>query len=126
MPIYNNLYNGKLKPRARELRHNMTPQERKLWYCYLYSYPIKIHRQHMIGRFIADFYCAAAKLVIELDGSGHYTEQGKAYDSDRTDLLKCYSIKVIRFSNADVDNHFSSVCQQIDHEIQSILHSLRT
>ena len=54
---------------ARRLRSEMTPHERKLWYLFLRKYPVKIYKQRIIGRFIVDFYCASAKLVIELDGS---------------------------------------------------------
>ena len=59
----------------------MTPHERKLWYLFLRKYPVKIYKQRIIGRFIVDFYCASARLVIELDGSQHYEPQGLAYDA---------------------------------------------
>ena len=72
---------------ARRLRREMTPHERKLWYLFLRKYPVKIYKQRIIGRFIADFYCASAKLVIELDGSQHYEPQGMAYDSERSAFL---------------------------------------
>ena len=65
---------------ARRLRREMTPHERKLWYLFLRRYPVKIYKQRIIGRFIVDFYCASARLVIELDGSQHYEPQGLAYD----------------------------------------------
>ena len=73
-------YNHKLIPRAKELRKDATEQEKCLWYKYLSQYPIRFQRQKTIGRFIADFYCAKAKLVIELDGSQHFSNEGKAYD----------------------------------------------
>ena len=72
---------------ARRLRSEMTPHERKLWYLFLRKYPVKIYKQRIIGRFIVDFYCASAKLVIELDGSQHYEPQGMAYDSERSAFL---------------------------------------
>ena len=61
--------NGDMLPRARELRREMTPQERKLWYQFLRRYPVKIYKQRIIESFIADFYCSRAQLVIELDGA---------------------------------------------------------
>ena len=65
---------------ARRLRREMTPHERKLWYLFLRKYPVRFHRQYVVGSYIADFYCPAAMLVIEIDGSQHYTAQGKEYD----------------------------------------------
>lgn len=98
--------NNKLLARAKELRRNMTPQERKLWYLFLRKYPVKIYKQRIIDSFIADFYCASAKLVIELDGSRHYSEQGLAYDAERTKVLEACGLFVLRFSNADIDRNF--------------------
>ena len=103
---------------SKELRHNMTPQERRLWHLFLKTYPIKIYRQRIISNFIVDFYCHQAHLVIELDGSQHYTDEGKVYDAERTEVLKHYGISVLRFSNSDVDRHFKEVCVMIDHEIK--------
>lgn len=114
MPIYHNPYRPDLIPRAKELRHPMTPQERRLWYCFLRDYPVKFYRQRTIDSFVVDFYCASAKLVIELDGSQHYTEDGKAYDEERTAILENkYGLKVYRFSNFDVNVNFQTVCEQI-------------
>ena len=110
--------NNKLLPLAKELRRDMTSQERKLWYLFLRKYPVKIYKQRIIDSFIVDFYCASAKLVIELDGSQHYTEQGLAYDTERTKVLEAYGLLVLRFSNADIDRHFSSVCQEIDRMVK--------
>ena len=103
---------------ARKLRREMTPQERKLWYCFLRKYPVKIYKQRIIDSFIADFYCASARLVIEVDGSQHYTEEGQAYDAGRTKCLEKYGLKVIRFSNGEIDREFSDVCTEIDRNIQ--------
>ena len=105
-------------PRARELRRDMTPQERKLWYMFLRRYPVKIYKQRIIDSFIVDFYCASAKLVIELDGSQHYTEQGTAYDKQRSAILKSHGLKVLRFSNREVDKEFGAVCGMIDQMIR--------
>ena len=105
--------NSKLET-ARKLRREMTPHERKLWYLFLRKYPVRIYKQRIIGRFIVDFYCASAKLVIELDGSQHYEEQGIAYDAERTAMLESFGLHVIRYSNRDIDRNFSAVCEQID------------
>jgi len=114
-------HNRNLTPAARELRKNMTPQEKQLWYQFLRRYPVRILKQKVIGNFIADFYCAKAKLVIELDGSQHYFDAGLAYDKERTDIINAYGIEVIRFSNADVDGNFEGVCQTIDITIKNKL-----
>ena len=106
---------------ARRLRRERTPHERKLWYLFLRKYPVKIYKQRIIGRFIVDFYCASAKLVIELDGSQHYESQGMAYDSERSAFLTALGLEVLRFSNRDVDRDFRGVCTQIDMTIQKRL-----
>lgn len=113
--------NHHMLPRARELRKNMTEQERKLWYLFLRDYPVKIYRQRIIESFIVDFYCYPAKLVIELDGPQHTTGQGIAYDRERTAVLEKYGMKVLRFSNAAVDRDFSKVCEAIHGTIQERL-----
>ena len=103
---------------ARRLRREMTPQEQRLWYVFLRKYPVKFYKQRIIESFIVDIYCADARLVIELDGSQHYTEQGKAYDEERSAILQGYGLKVIRISNREVNNHFDAVCETIDREVQ--------
>ncbi len=111
--------NRNMLPRARELRRNMTPQERKLWYMFLRKYPVKFYKQRIIDSFIADFYCHAAKLVIEIDGSQHYTEDGEAYDAERSAVLESYGLMVPRFSNREIDTQFSSVCEKIDQSVKN-------
>ena len=106
---------------ARRLRREMTPHERKLWYLFLRKYPVKVYKQRIIGRFIVDFYCAPARLVIELDGSQHYESQGLAYDAERSQFLIALGLEVLRFSNRDIDMDFRSVCEQIDFAIQKRL-----
>ena len=107
--------------RAKHLRSEMTPWERKLWYTFLRKYPIHIYRQRPIGPYIVDYYCAVAKLAIELDGSQHYTDDLKEYDAERTAYLEGKGIKVMRFANIDIDKRFREVCAQIDHEIRKRL-----
>ena len=109
---------------ARRLRREMTPHERKLWYLFLRKYPAKIYKQRIIGRFIVDFYCASARLVIELDGSQHYTEQGKCYDKERTAMIEAYGVQVLRFSNREVDSNLAGVCQTIAQTIHTRLTSM--
>ena len=106
---------------ARRLRREMTPHERKLWYLFLRKYLVKIYKQRIIGRFIVDFYCAFAKLVIEVDGSQHYEPQGMAYDAERSVFLTTLGLEVLRFSNRDIDRDFCDVCEQIDIAIQNRL-----
>ena len=109
--------NTKLE-KARKLRGEMTPHERKLWYLFLRKYPVKIYKQRIIDKYIVDFYCASAKLVIEIDGSQHYEEQGQTYDKERSAVLDSYGLKVIRYSNREIDREFSAVCEQIDQIIK--------
>lgn len=111
-------YNHNLLDTARTLRKTMTPQEKHLWYDFLKSYPIKIFKQRPIGTYIADFYCSKAKLVIEIDGSQHYTEDGLKYDDNRTEVINQFGVDVIRFSNYDVNTNFEGVCKKIDETIK--------
>ena len=96
----------------------MTPQERKLWYLFLRHYPVKIYKQRIIDEYIVDFYCHAARLVIEIDGAQHYTEEGVAADRARTRVLEGYGLLVVRFSNSAVDTNFNTVCDQIERTIK--------
>ena len=114
-------HNKTIVPFAKELRKNMTKEERHLWYDYLKSYPLKFLRQKIIGKYIADFYCAEAKLVIELDGSQHYEEKGREKDAERTEFLEKYEIKVIRFTNKEVNDNFKGVCEYIDMTVKQSL-----
>ena len=116
--------NNKLLNVARILRRNMTRHEKHLWYDFLRCYPVKIYKQRIIDNFIADFYCHSARLIIELDGSQHYTNQGKAHDEARTEILERYGICVLRFSNKDIDENFDGVCKMIDRMINERITSL--
>lgn len=110
--------NNKLLENARYLRREMTRHEKHLWYDFLQHYPIKIYKQRIIDNFIADFYCHKARLVIELDGSQHFTPEGKSYDEARTEIINQYGVKVIRYSNLDIDEKFDGVCFEIDRIIK--------
>ena len=92
----------------------MTKEEKHLWYDFLRTYPVRFLKQKVLGRYIADFYCAKAKLVIELDGSGHFLPESIAYDAERTEFLAGYDILVVRIMNTDVTRNFYGVCEYID------------
>lgn len=115
--------NTQLLGNARFLRRNMTRQENHLWYDYLRHYPIKIYKQRIIDNFVVDFYCHQARLVIELDGSQHYSMDGKEHDKIRTEIIGQYEIQVLRFSNKDIDEKFDGVCCMIDRVIKERLKS---
>lgn len=103
------------------LRKSMTEEERKLWYQFLRTYSVKWYRQRPIDKYIVDFYCSKAKLIVELDGSQHYQPDGVASDEIRTDKLEQYGLKVLRFSNLDVQTHFYEVCTLIDQNVKERL-----
>jgi len=105
-------------PLARELRKNMTPWERKIWYLFLKDYPVRFQRQKPIGNYIVDFYCAKARLVLELDGGGHYEPEQSEHDELRTRDLEKQNLRVIRISNRDIDENFRAVCEMVDREVQ--------
>ena len=105
--------NQSLLPFARQLRKEMTKEERHLWYDYLRDHPAKFRRQAVFGKYIADFYCAKAKLVIELDGSQHYEPEEAEKDRIRTEHLQSLGLRVIRFTNLEVQRQFSAVCETI-------------
>ena len=111
-------YNSKIVPFAKELRKNMTKEERHLWYDFLRTYPIKFTRQKILGKYIADFYCAKANIAIELDGSQHYEVAGRLKDEKRTKYLEQYGIKVIRITNLDILRNFEGVCLYIDNMVK--------
>ena len=90
------------------------------------DYPIRFKRQKPISSFIADFYCHAARLVVELDGSQHYDEQGLIYDKERAAILEQYGVKVLRFSNLEVERNFQGVCTAIDLAVKERIEHLST
>jgi very-short-patch-repair endonuclease len=106
-------YNSKLVDRAKQMRRNPTPAEKKLWEEYLKTFPHRVLRQRPIEHFIVDFYCAALRLVIEIDGAVHLSESAQTYDAERTIELEKYGLRIIRFTNDEVMNNFEDVCQQI-------------
>lgn len=111
-------YNKDNIPLAKVLRKHMTPWERKLWYEYLRQYPVRFQRQKSIGNYIVDFYCAKARLVVELDGGGHYEPEQAEKDVVRTAELNSMQLQVVRICNLDIDRNFRGVCEYIDMIVQ--------
>ena len=115
--------NNLLKQRSQTLRKNMTKEERHLWYDFLKTYPVQFKRQYTIGVYIVDFYCYQAKLIVELDGSGHCEPEAIAYDQRRTAYLQQQGYQVLRISNLDVMKQFRAVCEAIDNTVQNRIRS---
>lgn len=112
-------HNPELTENAKNLRKNMTKEEKHIWYDFLRNYNLRFLRQKVIDNYIADFYCSKAKLVIELDGSQHYEEKGLIYDRIRTEKLNDRDLLVIRIPNSEINNNFSNVCEYIDSVVKS-------
>ena len=111
-------HNKALVPNAKELRKNMTKEERHLWYDFLRKHPFRFSRQKVLGKYIVDFYSAQAKMIIELDGSQHFEEAEQKYDAKRDEYLKEYGLNIIRIPNNEVNSNFDGVCEYIDLQIR--------
>ncbi len=114
-------HNSKIVPFAKELRKNMTKEERHLWYDFLKSYPVRFIRQKVIDNYIVDFYCHSARLIIELDGSQHYEEIGLLKDKIRTERIEQRNLTILRIPNNEVNKNFEGVCQYIDIAVKESL-----
>ena len=114
----NEQHNSKLTTYARKLRKDMTKEERHLWYDFLKELPLTVHRQKILGNYIVDFYIASVKIVIELDGSQHYENVGQQKDSARDEYLRSSGCTVLRYSNADINQRFQYVCEDIYKHLQ--------
>ena len=110
-------YDHKLIEYARQLRREATRQEKRLWYDFLSKYPIRFQRQKAIWTYIVDFYCHAVRLVIEIDGDQHGEPAAVSYDTQRTAFLERQGLKVIRFTNQEVDTSIDAVCCTINRVI---------
>ena len=119
-------HNVDLTINARNLRKNMTKEERHLWYDFLKRYPIRFLRQKVIDNYIVDFYCHSARLIIELDGSQHYEEKGLLKDKIRTEIIGQRNLTVIRIPNNEVNRNFEGVCQYIDNTVKESLRQSST
>lgn len=110
------------RPHSTQLRNEPTSQERRLWYDFLRTVSPRWNRQYIIDSYIVDFYCRRANLVIELDGSQHYDENGLVeYDQVRTEYLEALGLKVIRFTNREIEENLAAVCNKIEEEMQKRL-----
>lgn len=109
------------KQNAKNLRKNLTPEEKHLWYDYLQSYQPKFYKQRPFMNYILDFYCHQAKLAIEIDGAQHYETENRAYDEARTAELAKLGICVLRFTNGDIKRKFAEVCAYIDMQVKEKL-----
>ena len=114
-------YNNRLIPLAKQMRKEMTKEDHRLWYDYLRGYPVRFSRQKVLGKYIADFYCAKARLVIELDGSQHFDNANIRKDDERTAFIERYGLRVIRIPNNEVSQNFSGVCEYIDLAVKQSL-----
>ena len=106
---------------ARDLRRNMTKEERRLWYDFLKKQPYTVNRQKPFGKYILDFFIAKAKIAIEIDGSRHFTKQGVDEDKQRDKYLKDRGITVLRYSDYSVDKHFNDMCEDIKKHVASAI-----
>ena len=106
--------NENLQSKAKELRKNMTAEEKHLWYDFLCKYPIRFLKQKVIDNYIVDFYCHDARLIIELDGSQHYEDEGLKKDKIRTEKIEKRNLTVLRIPNNEVNRNFREVCDYID------------
>ena len=122
----NRKHNIELTANARTLRKNLTKEERHLWYDFLKSYPVRFLRQKVIDNYIVDFYCHSERLIIELDGSQHYEENGLLKDKIRTERIKQRNLTVIRIPNNEVNKSFEGVCQYIDIAVKESLRQSAT
>ena len=114
-------YEKKNRTNASNLRKNMTKEERHLWYDCLSTHPLHFYRQRRIGNYIVDFYCAKAKLIIELDGSQHFEQDAIVADQVRTDYLESLGLLVVRIPNNEIFENFTGVCDYIDHILEQRL-----
>ena len=114
-------HNVQLIPFAKQLRKEMTKEERHLWYDFLRTHSARFSRQKVLGKYIADFYSAEANLVIELDGSQHYEDSTAEKDAERTAFLEGYGLTVIRIPNNEVMRNFQGVCEYIDAAVKQSL-----
>ena len=109
--------NPSLTENSQQLRKEMTKEEKHLWYDFLKKLPTNINRQKVIGSYIVDFYCAEAKLVIELDGSQHYSPEGIERDRKRDSYLESLGLTVLRYTNHRIHSKFREVCDDIFYHI---------
>ena len=102
-----------LTERSQKLRREMTKEERKLWFLFLKQLPQNVYRQKVIGHYIVDFCIPDSSLIIELDGSQHFGDEGISYDEKRDAYLRSQGYEILRFHNGEIAEHFPEVCESI-------------
>ena len=107
------IQNHKLVKNAKLLRINATEEEKRLWYRFLVTLPVKFTRQKVINRYIVDFCCAEKKIVIELDGAQHFDDAAKEQDRLRDAFLEEAGYIVLRYTNKELNSNFKGVCEDI-------------
>ena len=110
-------YNESLTEFAKELRKNMTPEERHLWYDFLKLLPLTVKRQYVVGNYILDFFIPSVNIAIEIDGSQHAEVEGKKADEIRDKDLSEVGIKVFRYTNPQINKQFDGVVLDILKEV---------
>ena len=109
----NDWHNKDLTDNSKSLRRNMTKEERRLWYDFLKGLDVTVQRQKVLKCYIVDFYIHEARLIIELDGSQHFSEEGERNDAVRDDYFKRNGYTVLRYTNLEVHMNFRGVCEDI-------------
>ena len=115
---------GKLIPRAKELRKGATKQENHLWYDFLRSYPCGFSVRKRLMALLRISIVTLQGWSWKWTGSQHYDEQGLAYDKERSAIFAEYGVKVIRFSNLEIEQSFQEVCSAIDLEVRKRVQEL--
>ena len=108
-------YDGYLKKYSRRLRKDMTDAEKLLW-SKMRGTQLKgfqVYRQKPIGRFVVDFYCPKAHLIIELDGGQHDSEEMRARDGLRDKYMESLGLRVLRFSDREIFENLTAVLEKI-------------
>jgi len=116
-------YNKSLLEKSRELRNQLTPPERQFWNALREMPSYKSHpfnRQKPLGEYIVDFYCHEYRLVVEIDGDTHGTEEAQVKDQRRTDFLESQGLRVIRFTNRDVVHNIEGVMESLENLLNEI------
>ena len=116
-------YNKSLVPKAKELRNQLTPPERQFWNALRSMPSYKSHpfnRQKPLGKYIVDFYCHEYRLVVEIDGDSHYTEEAQIKDQKRTAFLESKGLRVVRFTNREVVHNIDGVMESLENLLNKI------
>ena len=118
-------YPKRLKRNARLLRSHMTEAEQALWARLRRKqvHGVQFYRQKPVGSYIVDFYCAVAKLVVEVDGGQHFSEEGVRSDAIRDEEIKKMGLRILRFNNRDVLRNMDDVVKVIEKNLLESPHT---